>query len=126
MLEIFTMALHHSNIIMNVILIGAFLLNLIFAFIIIFMERQTANSIWAWLLVLVFLPLIGFILYLLLGRQIQRDQIFKLNKEDKIGLEMIVDEQLEALKNKISLKATIKLLNSKKWFKCCYITTQPF
>ena len=70
-------------------------------------------------------PLIGFILYLLLGRQIQRDQIFKLNK-DKIGLEMIVDEQLEALKNKISLKATIKLLNSKKWFKCCYITTQPF
>ena len=126
MLEIFTMALHHSNIIMNVILIGAFLLNLIFAFIIIFMERRTANSIWAWLLVLVFLPLIGFILYLLLGRQIQRDQIFKLNKEDKIGLEMIVDEQLEALKNKISLKATIKLLNSKKWFKCCYITTQPF
>ena len=102
MLEVFTMALHHSNIIMNVILIGAFLLNLIFAFIIIFMERRTANSIWAWLLVLVFLPLIGFILYLLLGRQIQRDQIFKLNKEDKIGLEMIVDEQLEALKNKIS------------------------
>ena len=38
----------------------------------------------------------------MLGRQIQRDQIFKLNKEDKIGLEMIVDEQLEALKNKIS------------------------
>ena len=99
MLEVFTMALHHSNIIMNVILIGAFLLNLIFAFIIIFMERRTANSIWAWLLVLVFLPLIGFILYLLLGRQIQRDQIFK-NKEDKIGLEMIVDEQLEALKTR--------------------------
>ena len=66
------------------------------------MERRTANSIWAWLLVLVFLPLIGFILYLLLGRQIQRDQIFKLNKEDKIGLEMIVDEQLEALKNNFS------------------------
>ena len=41
MLEIFTMALHHSNIIMNVILIGAFLLNLIFAFIIIFMETNS-------------------------------------------------------------------------------------
>ena len=58
MLEVFTMALHHSNIIINVILIGAFILNLIFAFTIIFMERRTANSIWAWLLVLVFLPLI--------------------------------------------------------------------
>ena len=68
MIEVFTMALHQSNIIINILLVSAFLLNLVFAFIIIFMERRTANSIWAWLLVLVFLPLVGFILYLLLGR----------------------------------------------------------
>ena len=73
MIEVFTMALHQSNIIINILLVSAFLLNLVFAFIIIFMERRTANSIWAWLLVLVFLPLVGFILYLLLGRQIQRE-----------------------------------------------------
>ena len=72
MIEVFTMALHQSNIIINILLVSAFLLNLVFAFIIIFMERRTANSIWAWLLVLVFLPLVGFILYLLLGRQIQK------------------------------------------------------
>lgn len=114
MLEVFTMALHHSNIIINVILIGAFILNLIFAFTIIFMERRTANSIWAWLLVLVFLPLIGFILYLLLGRQIQRDQIFKLNKEDKVGLEMIVDEQLEALKKQDFSKGNHQIVKFKE------------
>lgn len=45
------------------------------------MERRSAGSIWAWLLVLVFLPIIGFILYLLLGRQIQRNRIFKLKKK---------------------------------------------
>ncbi len=45
-----------------------------------------------------FLPLFGFILYLLLGRQIQHNQ-YKIDKEDKKGLELIVDEQLAALKN---------------------------
>ena len=73
------------------------------------------------LLVLVFLPLVGFILYLLLGRQIQREHIFKLAKEDKVGLEMIVDEQLEALKSKTFLRVIIKLLNLKKWYKYYFI-----
>ena len=71
----------HSSLIINIILITAFILNLIFAFIIIFMERRSAGSIWAWLLVLVILPIVGFILYLLLGRQIQRKHIFKLKKK---------------------------------------------
>ena len=38
MIEVFTMALHQSNIIINILLVSAFLLNLVFAFIIIFME----------------------------------------------------------------------------------------
>ena len=113
MIEVFTMALHQSNIIINILLVSAFLLNLVFAFIIIFMERRTANSIWAWLLVLVFLPLVGFILYLLLGRQIQREHIFKLAKEDKVGLEMIVDEQLEALKKQDFSKGNHQIVKFK-------------
>ena len=58
--------------------------------------------------------LIGFILYLLLGRQIQRDQIFKLNKEDKVGLEMIVDEQLEALKKQDFSKGNHQIVKFKE------------
>ena len=99
MVEIYSMSFTHSSLIINIILIAAFILNLIFAFVIIFMERRSAGSIWAWLLVLVFLPIIGFILYLLLGRQIQRNRIFKLKKEDRKGLAMIVDEQIEALES---------------------------
>ena len=97
MVEIVQLSFSYSSLIINIILITAFILNLIFAFIIIFMERRSAGSIWAWLLVLVFLPIVGFILYLLLGRQIQRKHIFKLKKEDRKGLAMIVDEQLNAL-----------------------------
>ena len=63
------------------------------------MERRSAGSIWAWILVLLLLPILGFIIYLLFGRQIQRERIFSLDEEDKVGIEMIVNEQLEALKN---------------------------
>lgn len=45
MVEIFTMTFAHSNLIINIILIGAFILNLAFAFTIIFMERRSATEI---------------------------------------------------------------------------------
>lgn len=114
MFEIYTTVLSHSNIILNSIFIGAFILNLVFAFIIVFMERRTANSIWAWLLVLVFLPLIGFVLYLLLGRQIQRHQLFKIDKKDRRGLELIVDEQLNAIKNNQFSQSNHQLIKFKE------------
>ncbi len=60
MIELLSIALKHSNIILNSIFIGAFILNLLFAFTIIFMERRSANSIWAWLLVSSFLAFIRF------------------------------------------------------------------
>ena len=50
----------------------------------------------------------------MLGRQIQRDQIFKLNKEDKVGLEMIVDEQLEALKKQDFSKGNHQIVKFKE------------
>ncbi|MBM2659611.1 cardiolipin synthase [Staphylococcus pseudoxylosus] len=99
MIDIFSMSLNYTNVVINIILITAFILNLIFAFTIIFMERRSAGSVWAWLLVLVLIPILGFIIYLFIGRQIQRDHIFSLDEDDKIGIEMIVSEQLEALKN---------------------------
>ena len=40
------------------------LLNMILATIVIFMEKRNAGSTWAWLLVLYFIPILGFILYL--------------------------------------------------------------
>ncbi|TDM10496.1 cardiolipin synthase [Macrococcus lamae] len=75
----------------------AFIFNIFLAFILIFLERRAASSTWAWLLVLFFLPILGFILYLLFGRQIQRQTLFKLDEEDKVGLETIINEQLNAL-----------------------------
>ena len=50
-----------------------FVLNIILAITVIFLERKDASSTWAWILVLFFLPLLGFILYLLLGRKLEKN-----------------------------------------------------
>ncbi|PTJ87275.1 cardiolipin synthase, partial [Staphylococcus hyicus] len=88
-----------GGMIFTYIFIGLFLLNISFVFTIIFMERRSAGSIWAWILVLSLFPILGFILYLLFGRQIQRKSIFKVSEKDQKGLAQLVNQQLEALKN---------------------------
>lgn len=45
-----------------------FLLNIVLAFFILFNERKKASSLWAWVLLLIFLPVTGFLLYLLFGQ----------------------------------------------------------
>ncbi|MEK4628869.1 cardiolipin synthase [Solibacillus sp. FSL R7-0682] len=51
--------------------ITLYILNIIFALVVIFFSRKSASSTWAWLFVLFFLPIVGFILYLLIGRNLQ-------------------------------------------------------
>ncbi len=46
--------------------------NMLLSFIIIFRERKETAQTWAWLLVLMFIPVLGFILYIFFGRGFQR------------------------------------------------------
>lgn len=57
-------------------------LNLIFALLIIFFERRNPSATWAWLMVLLLIPGIGFILYLLLGQNLSRRKMFDLKTEE--------------------------------------------
>ena len=45
-----------------------FTLNVVLAAIVVFFERRSPSSTWAWLFVLFFIPIIGFIIYLIFGR----------------------------------------------------------
>ncbi len=56
---------------------GAFFFNLILALVIVFFQRRDPKTVWAWLLVLYFLPLVGFVLYLFLGRNFYCERKFK-------------------------------------------------
>ncbi|KGM95295.1 phospholipase D [Clostridium novyi A str. 4552] len=65
-------------------------LNLIFALLIIFFERKNPSATWAWLMVLILIPGVGFILYLLLGQNLSRSKMFNLKTtEDRFHKKLL-------------------------------------
>ena len=59
------------------IVILLMLANMISVFSLIFIERKDPTTTWAWLLILMLIPGIGFIIYLLLGQNLSRQKIFR-------------------------------------------------
>ena len=53
-----------------------FYTNIILAFVVIFLSRKNPSTTWAWVLVLMFIPVLGFVLYLFLGQDTRRINIF--------------------------------------------------
>lgn len=83
---------------LNIFLPFITVLNILFALAIIFWERKNPSATWAWLLVLFFLPLVGFILYLMLGRQLRKKHLFRWDGRKSIGIDNLIDYQIEAIK----------------------------
>ncbi|MFB4211288.1 cardiolipin synthase [Shouchella sp. JSM 1781072] len=81
-------------------LIAALLvINILFAAILIFIERKDAQATWAWLLILFFIPLVGFIIYILLGQTLTRRKMFQWEGIKKVGLDHLIDQQKEDVLN---------------------------
>lgn len=53
------------------------LLNIFFSFSLIFIERKDPTTTWAWLLILLVLPGLGFMIYIMFGQNLSRQKIFK-------------------------------------------------
>ena len=53
-------------------------INTIFAIVVVFFERRSPKSVWAWLLLLYFLPVVGFLFYLLLGMDLHKRKLFRI------------------------------------------------
>ncbi|HOI58279.1 MAG TPA: PLDc N-terminal domain-containing protein, partial [Methanoculleus sp.] len=68
-----------------------YLLNTLFAIVVIFFERRNPTATLAWLMVLFFLPLIGFVLYLFLGQNYTRQRLFTLKAKDDAALRAIFE-----------------------------------
>lgn len=71
--------------------------NIILAFTIIFLERKDATATWAWLMVLFFIPVAGFLLYLVFGKSISNRRIFTWDTKSKLGVKRAVQAQLRAI-----------------------------
>ncbi|QBP40026.1 cardiolipin synthase [Paenisporosarcina antarctica] len=73
------------------------ILNIFLAIFLIFLERRDASATWAWLMILFFIPVIGFIVYLLLGRQLRQKHLFRWEGRSQIGIDNLIDYQIEAI-----------------------------
>ncbi|KAB2952969.1 cardiolipin synthase [Heliorestis acidaminivorans] len=74
-----------------------YLLNIVSAIVVIFLERRNVAATWAWLMVLLFLPGFGFLLYLVLGQSLRRRRIFKVKEEEIKAIEERVTKQKKQL-----------------------------
>lgn len=68
-------------------------INAILAIITVFRERRDIAAIWAWLMVLIFLPVVGFILYAFFGRKLPQNRMFQLHNHVQMQLSERLDEQ---------------------------------
>jgi len=68
------------------------IINILLAILIVFFERRNPTSVWAWLLILFFIPIVGFILYLFLGQDLRRKKMFK-GKEEEDHIQQMIHIQ---------------------------------
>lgn len=86
------------------ILVGLLLLNTTAALITVFRKQRSISSVLAWIMTLLFLPGIGFIIYIFCGRGIDGQKVFNLTDRDK--------EEISKIKKKVdadNLKSNGKL-----------------
>ncbi|MEW4309360.1 cardiolipin synthase [Rossellomorea marisflavi] len=86
--------------ILSILLGVLFFFNLVLASIIVFLERRNAGATWAWLMVLFYIPYLGFILYLIFGQNMTRKRLFDWEGIKKIGIEDLLIEQTRSLRER--------------------------
>ncbi|MBT2690327.1 cardiolipin synthase [Bacillus sp. ISL-47] len=75
-------------------------LNIILAVFVIFLERRDAGATWAWLMVLFFIPLLGFFMYLFFGQNLTRRKMFQWEDRKKFGIDELLNNQIKGIKAK--------------------------
>lgn len=73
--------------------------NMLLALAIIFIEKKDVNTTLTWLLVLFFLPILGFIFYLFLGQNLSRNKVFHLKKDEEKVLRNYMQKNKEYVRN---------------------------
>lgn len=78
---------------LEIIVLAIYIINTLFAIMTVFSKPRDIAATWAWLLVLILLPVVGFILYMFTGRGLSNKGIFKMQKKDYAGLEKLLAEE---------------------------------
>src|SRR5699024_7885892 len=74
------------------------LVNTISALITVFHRPRNIVTTWAWILVLVLLPIVGFLIYAFLGRGIAQEKIFNISRQEHYSLSQLKKMAIAAQK----------------------------
>ncbi len=81
------------------------ILNILFAIGVVFVERRNIGSTWAWLVILFFLPGVGFIIYLFFGQNLSKRKKYKVKgRQLKQIAEMIESQKYDIQHNLLEYK----------------------
>ncbi|WP_078380018.1 cardiolipin synthase [Sutcliffiella halmapala] len=86
----------YSSIVALVFTIIPFI-NFLLAIVLIFFERKDIGTTWAWLMVIFFIPVLGFLIYVFFGRRLKQKNFYNMSVEEKEYLQSTVDRQIEGL-----------------------------
>ena len=90
------------------------LINIGFAIWTVFRTRRDIASTWAWLLVLSVFPVIGFIIYLFVGRKLSSDDIFTIRAEQEAFGKKLVERQQKRVRGHQLLVSSGKLARARQ------------
>lgn len=86
----------------HIAFVHLFYINLVLSIVIVFFQRREPRAVWTWLLALNFLPVVGIILYLLIGQDYRKSKMFKIkNVEDSIRKAAIKQEKFFANNDRV-------------------------
>lgn len=71
-------------------------INILLSIIIVFFQRKDPKSVWGWLLVMYFIPIAGFLLYLLIGQDMHKQRMFR-TKEIEDAINSTIQKQEEII-----------------------------
>nr|WP_099467217.1 cardiolipin synthase [Konateibacter massiliensis] len=80
----------------SAVMANLFYINLVLSIVIVFFQRKDPKSVWAWLLVMYFVPIVGFILYMLIGQDMHKRRMFR-TKEIADELNSAIRKQEERI-----------------------------
>ena len=80
----------------NFIMDNIVLINIFLALVIVFFQRRSPQTVWTWLLLLYFIPILGFVMYLIIGQDFHKSRMFKA-KEIEGELKYAVRRQEETI-----------------------------
>ena len=85
-----------------------FWFNMLLGVLLVFFERKNTSTLWAWLLVMFFAPVLGFLVYLYMGQDLRKTKMFKAKQaEDMTQIAEIQRRRIDSGQNRSIIESRI-------------------